>query len=188
MNSESFLSISREVLAKIVERDALTGAPEIDIFNGCLKWAAKECERNGWEASPANKREALGNVLHLIRFPLMPLEIFSNFVTTTGLLNKDESLSVFLYLTRKRVNRNDSEHPRFPVKKRAAAPQQKNIISNGWFGPPSQFFTECILCSYLYETDKERCPNCGAINEWTTLIFSSESILVDINLNIESTL
>ena len=125
---------------------------------------------------------------HLIRFPLMPLEIFSNFVTTTGLLNKDESLSVFLYLTRKRVNRNDSEHPRFPVKKRAAAPQQKNIISNGWFGPPSQFFTECILCSYLYETDKERCPNCGAINEWTTLIFSSESILVDINLNIESTL
>ena len=101
LDSQSFLSISRELLGKVIERDTLRGAREIDIFHACQKWAESECVRNGWESNAANKRQALGNVLNLIRFSVMPLEIFSNEVTTTDLLNKDESLSVFLYLTRK---------------------------------------------------------------------------------------
>ena len=126
LDSQSFFSISREVLVKIVERDTLVGAREIDIFSSCLKWAETECERNGWEGTTANKRQALGNVLNLIRFPLMPLDTFSNQVTTAGLLNKDESLSVFLYLTRKTSNLPYNENPPFPLKKRVSNNPQQN--------------------------------------------------------------
>ena len=126
LDSQSFFSISREVLVKIVERDTLVGAREIDIFSTCLKWAEKECERNGWDCTTANKRQALGNVLNLIRFPLMPLDTFSNQVTTAGLLNKDESLFVFLYLTRKKSNLPYNENPPFPLKKRVSNTLQPN--------------------------------------------------------------
>ena len=159
LSSQSFLSISREILATIIQRDTLVGANEYEIFCGCVKWALKQCERNGWEHNTTNRREALGNVLHLIRFPLMSLEVFSNQVTTAGLLNKDECLSVFLYLTRKNSNLSSNENPPFPQKKRVSNPSQQNKVN-----PYQQICPGCsyhIQKGYMVRTVKSCCPNCG---------------------------
>ena len=164
LDSQSFFSISQEVLVKIVKRDTLVGAREIDIFNSCLKWAGRECERNGWEGTTANKRQALGNVLNLIRFPLMPLDTFSNQVTTAGILNKDESLSVFLYLTRKNSNLSFNESPPFPLKKRVSNTPQQN--------KSDPHYTVCPSCSSAIRKQKGHspfwgllghCPSCGKL-------------------------
>ena len=117
LSSQSFRSISIDTLQKLVERDSLVGATEIEIFSGCVNWAKQECTRKDTTNSPENIRTMLGKVLYLIRFPLMSVDAFSNQVTTTGILDKDETLFVFLYLTRHGTNKDD-QVPVFSIKNR----------------------------------------------------------------------
>ena len=56
---------------KILRRDALT-VSEMDVYRACMAWAAAKCQRKGTGKSTKALKAALGDLLYLIRFPVMP--------------------------------------------------------------------------------------------------------------------
>ena len=157
LRSEPFLFISQETLMKIVKRDSLIGANEVDIFYACVRWAEKECERKYIEITPKNERNVLGEILSLIRFPTMTLDEYANNVTRTEILSTEESLSVYHHLTRKGAC-TDDEQPSFPVEKRASSKIHDNIPENV-FQPSEKVCTDCkVLCNVTALGSS--CPKC----------------------------
>ena len=96
MATDGFLDIDRDTLCAVLERDTLCSR-ESRIFTHVHHWAENDCKRRHLEPTCENKRNALGDALHLVRFPIMTAEEFANDAAQTGLLDNKESVSLFLW-------------------------------------------------------------------------------------------
>ena len=116
--SEDFLEINNDTLHGILERDSIQtrNCEEVLLFKSVIRWAEAECRRRNIENTPANHRLVIDKCLYSIRFPLMTSELFASIVVPTGVLTKEEVISVFQYS-------NLSAKPviNFPVKRRAGS-------------------------------------------------------------------
>ena len=106
--SASFLDIPKCVLQDLLKKNAAfpdnvpteTGVihevliSEIEIFKACNAWSEAECLRQKLKPSGKNKRKVLGDCLFLIRFPTMLPDDLAKVVFPTGILNRDEKLSL----------------------------------------------------------------------------------------------
>ncbi|XP_029198997.2 BTB/POZ domain-containing protein 6-B-like [Acropora millepora] len=98
LQSETFPSITKELLAEVVKRDDLT-IHEIELFQAVDRWATAECERKDLEPVKESKRIVTGEeILSNIRFPLMSQDQFAEKVPCSGLLSKDEIIDLFMCL------------------------------------------------------------------------------------------
>jgi hypothetical protein len=92
LSSDSLLDISLATLETILQQDELKTVTELDLFLACVRWSRTK-ER---------PREALGNVLHLLRFGALSVQSFARHVVPSQLLNDAEHTAIFCYLaTRK---------------------------------------------------------------------------------------
>ncbi|XP_055344765.1 BTB/POZ domain-containing protein 3-like [Paramacrobiotus metropolitanus] len=93
---EQFSAIGHEALRIILQRDTLTANEDI-ICSSVDKWATNMCTRKNWGASAANRRKILGEVLFLIRFPLLTNYKLLDGPVKSGLLLKSEERDIFHY-------------------------------------------------------------------------------------------
>ena len=98
LQSETFPSITKELLEEVVKRDDLM-IHEIELFQAVDRWATAECERKDLEPVKGSKRIVIGEeILSNIRFPLMSQDQFAEKVPCSGLLSKDEIIDLFMCL------------------------------------------------------------------------------------------
>ena len=99
ISSESFLSVSKEVVCQLLERDNLR-VSELHLFKAVDRWATKQIERRKYPVCDGiTKRAVLGDeVIRLIRFSLMSEKEFVETVLPLYILSYDEvieSLQIF---------------------------------------------------------------------------------------------
>lgn len=92
--SEDFHTLAFESVLQIVKNDNL-GGDESFIFAAVKGWGESECERKGLEVSPENLRSCIGEILFMIRFPLMPIDVFAKEVEPTKILTTEELLMFY---------------------------------------------------------------------------------------------
>ena len=98
LQSETFPSITKELLEEVVKRENLA-IHEIELFQAVDRWATAECERKDLEPVKDSKRIVAGEeILSNIRFPLMSQKQFAEKVPRSGLLSKDEIIDLFMCL------------------------------------------------------------------------------------------
>ena len=70
--SDDFLKASDDIMDKILRCDALS-VSEMEVYRACMAWAAAKCQRKETGESTEALKVALGDLLYLIRFPVMPM-------------------------------------------------------------------------------------------------------------------
>ncbi|XP_060600064.1 BTB/POZ domain-containing protein 6-B-like [Ruditapes philippinarum] len=92
LSAPGFIELSHATLLNILKRDELA-SEEIDVFTAAMKWA----EHNSESKSGQNMRDQLGEALFQIRFPNIPIEDFARVVTPSGILTKEELLTLYQF-------------------------------------------------------------------------------------------
>ncbi|VDI31961.1 speckle-type POZ protein [Mytilus galloprovincialis] len=87
-------NLSKECVEIIIQSDYLSST-ETDICKFFLAWTDKCIEAAHLERNPENIRSVVGNLLYLIRFPLVEKKYFSQCVSHTGILTLPEIVNVF---------------------------------------------------------------------------------------------
>lgn len=95
LQSEAFLSISRDALSKILDIEACA-LREVDVFRACMKWAQAKCVQEEKEATNINIRGALGDCITQFRFS--EVGDFARDICTTGVFTKDEEYAMLRHL------------------------------------------------------------------------------------------
>ncbi|KAH7711465.1 BTB/POZ domain-containing protein 2 [Aphelenchoides avenae] len=101
LKTEAFLNLSRDLLAKLFASDRLA-ADEVTIYSRAIDWAKRQLEMTNQQCDATAIREALGDVLYRIRFPLFDAEEFASGPAESGILSADECVSVFKWFTAKK--------------------------------------------------------------------------------------
>lgn len=98
--SEDFLELSPHCLELILQDDLLR-VNEQTILTSVLKWASNKCSKKGKEVNAENQRAELGNLLYLIRFPLMGKEYYTDIISEMDILSDKEKVELFKFYYRK---------------------------------------------------------------------------------------
>jgi hypothetical protein len=95
INSEAFYSIGSSTLNAFLKKET-SSITEMELFKAILKWADKECERQGLniEHDKTARRRILGDSVYEIPFLAMSQEDLVKHVSATGILTATEILSI----------------------------------------------------------------------------------------------
>ena len=130
LESKCFLSLSPECLRLVIESDDLMCKEEI-IYQKIIEWSTNRCQHQNLPVNDENIRQVLGDLLYLVRFPIMEQTYFTENVSKKRLLTVDELLKVYQSF-------DDEEVDMFPTKRRCMErvvcrrcdPNTKNL--SGW--------------------------------------------------------
>ncbi|KAH7720573.1 BTB/POZ domain-containing protein 6 [Aphelenchoides avenae] len=124
LTSNNFLELEEGHLKAILSRDSLK-ATETVVWGCTVDWAKAKLLSRHEEQSPEAIRKSLGDLLYLVRFPLMSIEMFGQGPGRSCILTQDERLEVYewfaiqkapaLFVTRQRRSpRSDFANNGFP--------------------------------------------------------------------------
>jgi hypothetical protein len=80
LHPTSFLSLSPECLRLVIESDDLKCKEEI-IYEKILEWSTTRCQHHNLPVNDENIRQVLGDLLYLVRFPIMERIYFTENVS-----------------------------------------------------------------------------------------------------------
>jgi hypothetical protein len=110
LESKSFLSLSPKCLRLVIESDDLKCKEEI-IYQKIIDWSRNRCQELNLLVNDENIRQVLGELLYLVRFPIMARKYFTENVSKKSLLSYEEIINVYQSL-------DDDELAVFPTKRR----------------------------------------------------------------------
>jgi len=113
---DTFLNLSRENLCKIIADDGL-GIEELALFQAVVKWAENQAKIAKNEKSDAVKT-ILGDMINLIRFPLMTIQEVVGPVAKYGLIDQTTMLALLSYSGITDETARKKIHIGFPTKPR----------------------------------------------------------------------
>ena len=93
VNQELFLSVNLASLKAILELDTLE-IKEIDLFLAVNRWCENQLIKEGKEVTPKLKRKVLGDVVYLIRFPVMEWKDFGEHCSKSGILTQEQVIDI----------------------------------------------------------------------------------------------
>ncbi|XP_055347787.1 BTB/POZ domain-containing protein 6-B-like [Paramacrobiotus metropolitanus] len=94
LQSDKLNTVKQATLGLIVKRNSLN-VEEIVVYKAVEKWANEYCKLHDMDPSPENLRQALGEVLHFVRFPLMSDPQLTNGPMKCGLLSRDDLWDIY---------------------------------------------------------------------------------------------
>ena len=95
--TEQFLELKISTLEEILKRECLS-ITEAKLWTGVNDWAETQCSRHALEPTSENKRKVLGDLIFLIRFPIMKPSDFADGPARSGILSEKEVSSIFTYM------------------------------------------------------------------------------------------
>jgi len=122
--SDSFLSVSLQVLELIVEQTITT---PLDMYEACKKWANGRIEKQEGDVSGEQIRDLLGVVISRIKFSKMSYEDFMDNIIKDNILNSDQVVKILVDIRDKEKKEKEREKLKKEIMIRRGAK-----VSKGW--------------------------------------------------------
>lgn len=155
----------------ILSQDSIN-VDEATLFEAMVKWAGKECERQGVEATGESKRTVLSGALFLIRYLTFQPADFAAGPAKSGLLTQEESFAVLMNISAPGSWELPDHLSKEAEPRRAAAapqpPQEGPLSASGEEGSSS---TRC-WCNRAIMPEQPPCLN-------TSILDCSVTFMVD---------
>ena len=97
LSVRGFAELCRECVMNIVKSDRLN-ADEFSVYDGLVFWGQEKCVRMGQQATEQNIREALGDLLFEVRFPIMDVQQFTERLSTKNILTSKEKIELYQFV------------------------------------------------------------------------------------------
>ncbi|XP_041373457.1 BTB/POZ domain-containing protein 6-like [Gigantopelta aegis] len=97
--SRDVVHLCRSCLSDVIQSDQLI-ATEETVFESVLSWSESACRSQLREVTPRNRRDALGDALLHVRYPLLSQTYFVDSVSPTELLTESEEIKIMKYFVR----------------------------------------------------------------------------------------
>jgi hypothetical protein len=97
LEQPSVLDLTRERLRALLSKGAFRFAEE-RVFHAVMEWGRAEARRQGLKDSAEGVRAALGDVLMLVRLPLLTMQQFATKVVPTRVLDSAAQLTLYKYI------------------------------------------------------------------------------------------
>ncbi|KAK3608456.1 hypothetical protein CHS0354_035460 [Potamilus streckersoni] len=158
LTTRGFTELCSTCVENVMKPDNLR-ADEILIFEALLRWADAECARQKIQPDDKNRRTVLGDLVFVIRFPIMDINYFTERLSTSKLLTTDEKLSLYQYyhgkynpMLLKHFNTNSriSNH-HIPVP--AVDQNKKTFVEPNHMAVPNQTFSGDFSIQRLHRFD-----------------------------------
>ena len=99
LKSDGFETIEKTLLEALVQRETLE-IKEVELFEGCDRWAINQCRKQGLAADGELKRRVLGEkIIKAIRYTVMKQEEFAGVVLDAKILTLDEVVIFFKFFS-----------------------------------------------------------------------------------------
>lgn len=101
LQTESFLSLSKAAVIKIAQHDYLYLDSEAILYQACIRWARAKLQESRdprQDATDAEIRQTLGEIVHRIRFPNMKAAEFARDVGRERILTDAEKSTLYYYI------------------------------------------------------------------------------------------
>lgn len=106
LKTPAFLNIDWITLHRILKMDPVSDINEFEVFQSCINWSTKQCEKCKCEPGTCLHRKLLGDNLKLIRFGAMSMDEFAKCQQIApGLLSSDEISAIFMNIATKIPNK-----------------------------------------------------------------------------------
>lgn len=117
-NVNNMKALSQDCLRVLIASDRLP-VQENSVLTVVLGWADEQCRKQSKKLTADNRRQVLGDLLFLVRFPLIDPKTFTD-IADSGLLTADEQQAVF----KTRARGHSDGKGKFSFQPRAAASTQ----------------------------------------------------------------
>ena len=104
LKSDGFETIEKTLLEALVQRETLE-IKEVELFEGCDRWAINQCRKQGLAADGELKRRVLGEeIIKGIRYAVMKQEEFAGVVLDAKILTPDEIVTFFKFFSSQEIS------------------------------------------------------------------------------------
>ncbi|CAG2219712.1 unnamed protein product [Mytilus edulis] len=128
LESDDFLQLSSDCLKLIIESERLNCDEKI-IYLRMVQWSKLRCEEQSLPTTDENIRKFLGELLYLIRFPLMTSKYFTDEVSSTNILTFEEKVALFQHFNGKHTDMFSSKRRQIPIRLERCEVDTGNIWS-----------------------------------------------------------
>ncbi|XP_060588383.1 BTB/POZ domain-containing protein 6-like [Ruditapes philippinarum] len=129
LKTHAFNDLCSECVGAIIRSDDIK-ADEDSIFEAMVLWSTNECRRQKKPSTDIYRREVMGPLLYLIRFPTMDVSYFTHRVSFRDILSHDEAVSIYQYFhgEERQLSKlfNKNERNRLKTKRPFASKKEKN--------------------------------------------------------------
>ena len=92
---DELVDIDVDCMEKLLSMKAEEEVEEIDVFRALLKWIRATCVKKGLERSAEELKAVGGDLIYLIRYTLIPMELLGAEVAPSGVLSNDCIAALF---------------------------------------------------------------------------------------------
>ncbi|XP_076070730.1 BTB/POZ domain-containing protein 2-like isoform X2 [Mytilus galloprovincialis] len=186
---------------QLILKSEYLSCSETDVCNFFLKWITNQCQLQDLEVNAENLRSISGELMSLIRFPLIEKKYFSTTVSHSMLLTTDEILSVFRWHHGEVCSlfSTDPRCPRGPnLQGETKIIHRHTRISNGWrsnaanalifHSNKSIWLKGCIIFAPLSVTCGGNAKFTFELTDESTNIFSNEVLDMESGTSLNETI
>lgn len=142
----SFLDVDKELIKLILESDVLN-CSEYELYKAVIDWSKQDCMKRGVKTNGFNRKQSLGDLIYLIRFPVMSIDEFTKCTAEFNtFLTTEEYGQIFQFISSNKCRNSskfsskyrsypcESVNPQFElILQDSLAEKRREIYKNSFF-------------------------------------------------------